>query len=61
MIAMHNIKVNGKWYRAGEEVPEKAAKAVKKEAPAETKPVEPIAEEKTEPQQHNAGRRKNGK
>lgn len=53
MIATHNMKVNGKWYAAGEELPEKKAKV--KPEPAE-KPIvmeevpqaeeEPKAEEK---------------
>ncbi len=34
MIATHNIKVNGRWYRAGEVIPEtKPVKAEKKEEP----------------------------
>ena len=47
MIADHNIKVNGRWYAAGEEVPEqkpekvKVAESVREESVKE----EPIQEE----------------
>ena len=48
MIATHNIKVNGRWYAAGEVVPDQQqviAKAV--ETPKAEKPVEetPVKEE----------------
>ena len=45
MIATHNIKVNGRWYAAGNEVPDQQqviAEAVaipEKEEPVEEKPV----------------------
>lgn len=72
MKATHNIKLNGRWYAAGEELPEEPkapAKApeVKKEAPAEIVPEIPAEPEKTEepakeePKPRNANRRKNGK
>ena len=51
MIATHNIKVNGRWYRAGEEVPEQAETSKKEEKPVE-KTEAPKAEkpaEKEEP------------
>ena len=42
MIATHNIKVNGQWYRAGEELPAEEPKKAEKpveEIPAETAPA----------------------
>lgn len=54
MIATHNIKVNGRWYHAGEELPgeETAPKKAEKpvevpEVPKEEEPVkeEPVKEE----------------
>jgi len=43
MIATHNIKVNGRWYSAGEEIPERPVHTrtfpMKKEAAQEEKPV----------------------
>ena len=53
MIATHNVKVNGRWYAAGEEIPEvkqpKAAKAPEAERAvpkaAESKADEPKAKE----------------
>lgn len=51
MIATHNIKVNDRWYKAGEEIPEekKAVQKVKEEVVPEAKeePV-PAEEPKTE-------------
>ena len=53
MIATHNVKVNGRWYAAGEEVPDQQqviAEAVQipaKEESAEEKPVEQEAKPKT--------------
>ena len=50
MIATHNIKVNGRWYAAGEEIPEeKERKAEKKPVKVAEEPEVPQAEEKTEP------------
>lgn len=48
MIATHNIKVNGKWIRAGEEYgePEQKAKAAEKAPEAEPVKEEPKAEPK---------------
>lgn len=37
MIATHNIKVNGRWYSAGDEIPE----PVKQKKPVEAKKPEP--------------------
>lgn len=42
MIATHNIKVNGRWYAAGEEVPEQKSENVKV---AETVREESVKEE----------------
>ena len=54
MIATHNIKVNGRWYAAGEEVPdqqqviEEAVQIPEKEETAEEeKPVEKEEKPKT--------------
>ena len=33
MIATHNIKVNNRWYRAGEEVPDAVPEIPQKEEP----------------------------
>ena len=44
MIATHNIKVNGKWYRAGEMVPDPEPKQA--EIPVEAVKEEPVAEAK---------------
>lgn len=45
MIATHNVKVNGKWYPAGSEIPEaekpkEEKKPAKAETPAEVKKQE---------------------
>ena len=46
MIATHNVKVNGRWYSAGEEIPEE--KPVKAETKAEEpKAEQPVAEQET--------------
>lgn len=67
MIATHNIKVNGRWYHAGEELPgePKKAKEPKQVAPevAETPelvPQEP-EEPKPEPKPRTTPRRKAAK
>lgn len=39
MIATHNIKVNGKWYSAGQEVPEPEEKKTAEEVTASTEAV----------------------
>lgn len=64
MIATHNIKVNGRWYHAGEEyepeavvTPEKADEAVQPEEQAQEAPVEE-AEKKAEEKPKSASRRK---
>ena len=53
MIATHNIKVNGRWYHAGEELPEAKAEPKNAEKPVEvlevSEPETPVKEEpKTE-------------
>lgn len=60
MIATHNIKVNGRWYAAGEEVPEeKEQKVEKKPAKVTEEPEVPKAEEKAEAEKpRSATRRK---
>lgn len=65
MIATHNIKVNDRWYKAGEEIPEekKAVQKVKEEVVPEVKeepvPVEePKEKQKEEPKPKTASRRK---
>lgn len=61
MIATHNIKVNGKWYKAGEEIPEEKKEVLKQkeEAVPEVKeePI-PAEEQKEEPKPKTASRRK---
>ena len=65
MIATHNIKVNDKWYHAGDMIPdadekqaelpvEAAKEEVKPEAPAE----EPKEEPKEQPKARTTSRRK---
>jgi len=62
MIADHNIKVNGRWYAAGEEVPEQKPEKVKATEPVREESVkeEPIQEEapKAETKPKTAARRK---
>lgn len=59
MIATHNIKVNGRWYHAGEELPGKETAPKKAEKPAEVK-ENPVAEEpaKEEPKARTTGTRR---
>ena len=61
MIAKHNIKVNGKWYHTGEEVPETGKQA--KVAPAQQEMeqvIESVPETKDAeaPKPRSASRRK---
>ena len=63
MIATHNIKVNGRWYHAGEELPEAKADPKKAEKPVEapevSEPETPVKEEpKTETKAKWSTRRK---
>lgn len=59
MIATHNIKVNGRWYHAGEELPGEETAPKKAEKPAEVKEI-PAAEEpaKEEPKARATGTRR---
>ena len=64
MIATHNIKVNGRWYHAGEELPGEETAPKKAEEPAEVKET-PAAEEsakeepvKEEPKARTTGTRR---
>lgn len=60
MIATHNIKVNGRWYAAGEEVPEEKEQKVEKKPAKVTEEHEvPKVEEKAEAEKpRSATRRK---
>lgn len=70
MIATHNVKVNGKWYHAGEEYTLEDAVAPVAEEPVEQdipapEPIveaevkeEPKSEPKTEPKPRSTTRRK---
>ena len=70
MIATHNIKVNGEWYTAGQEIPETKEQLemelpkAEVEIPVKEEPAsaEPVKEEKTpEPAKVRSARRKIGK
>ena len=64
MIATHNIKVNGRWYSAGEEVPETKESGIPVQEPAEVKaPAAEVKEEpvKAEPTPKTSNRRRNAK
>ena len=65
MIATHNIKVNGRWYKAGEEVPEIKESKTPVQEPAEVKaPADEVKEEdsvKDEPTPKTSNRRRNAK
>lgn len=65
MIATHNIKVNGRWIRAGEEYEPEQVVTPKKVEEAERKPEEQVqeapvevAEKKAEEKPKTASRRK---
>ena len=45
MVATHNIKVNGRWYRAGQEIPEEKTSGAVKKAIKEGQAVELKVEE----------------
>ena len=70
MIATHNIKVNGRWYAAGQEVPEqkqdtreavKAQKAKAEEPVAEVPEVKPVETEQEDKPKTTTTRRKTNK
>ena len=60
MIATHNIKVNGRWVKAGEEyqLEEKAEKPVKKAAEPKPEKVPEEKPEKEEPKAKNSPSRR---
>lgn len=69
MKATHNVKINGRWYSAGEELPEQKPVKVVKNKPEEKKvpESEPVNEEqkpaetetvKEEPKPKSTARRK---
>lgn len=67
MIATHNIKVNGRWYSAGDVIPDAAQKQAElpvepvKEEPEnapKTPAEEPKEEPKAQPRAKSAARRK---
>lgn len=60
MFATHNIKVNGRWVKAGEEYSaEKPDKVRKAQEPEEVNPE--TDEPKTDPKPRTTTRRKSGK
>ena len=74
MIATHNIKVNGRWIRAGEEYGEKKPQPVKPvepekkeqpvtepETPVDNEPETPVAEEPKTEARPKTSRRKTAK
>lgn len=66
MVATHNVKVNGRWYRAGQEIPEEKAsvaeeKSVKADPVIELKAEEPAKEEVMEAPKRASSRRKTTK
>ena len=64
MIATHNIKVNGRWIRAGEEYEPERVATPKRAEKAEPKPVvqEDVPAEKVEePKPRSTSRRKASK
>ena len=57
MIAKHNVKVNGQWYYAGQEVPETPRQAAKPAVkPAEAPKTEVPGEAKAETRTRSSGR-----
>lgn len=42
MIATHNIKVNGQWFKAGEEIPEAKQEQIELTEVKEEKPVKEL-------------------
>ena len=67
MIAKHNIKVNGRWYHAGEELPGEPKKAEQPKTVAQEVPETPALapqepeEPKTEAKPRTTPRRKASK
>lgn len=60
MIATHNIKVNDRWYRAGEEIPEQVVAEQVTIPEVKDEPVK-VEEPKEEPKPRTATRRKAAK
>ena len=58
MIATHNVKVNGKWYSAGEMVPDPEAKQAEMPAEPVKEEAKPAEEPKEQPKPRPASRRK---
>ena len=60
MIATYNVKVNGRWYRAGEELPEVKETAEEKREPEKvvTETAEADAPKAEEPKPRTSTRRK---
>lgn len=59
MIATHNIKVNGRWYKAGEELPgEQMTMQIADTSEEPKAAAEPAEEKKAEPKPKTTGTRR---